>query len=428
MSALLTRWRRVAAVGLLAGGVVAGTALAAVPAEAATVKNLVGNGSAESVSRKLPKGWAKSGSGSNTRVQTSASGGAQSGKKFVRTKITKYRSGAAWWLTPVAPVKGGSSYAYTEWYRSGSPTVINAYFTVGGKVVGKKVAALPAVGRWTPARYTVTAPAGATKVRFGHVLSAAGYVDVDNVSLLAAKAAPGSPPATTPGTTPPVTAASTKGLVSLTFDDGWASQRTNAAPIMQAAGNMPGTFYLISGALGTGQYMTVAQAKEMQSFGYELGSHTVSHVNLVSADAATVSRELSESKKTLEGYFGAGQITSLAYPYGAGDARAQTEAAKYYTSARSTNPGLNKPGQYNKYSLTIGYVLNNTPLSTVQGWLDEAKANNTWLILCYHAIADNNPSDTYTLSVSNFQSQVTAIRSSGVKVVTVRDGLAATGG
>jgi peptidoglycan/xylan/chitin deacetylase (PgdA/CDA1 family) len=427
MSALHTRWRRIAVVGLLAGGVVAGTALAAVPAEAAAVKNLVGNGSAESVSRQLPKGWTKGGSGSNTRVQTSVSGGAQAGRKFVRTKITKRRSGSAWWLTPVAPVKGRSSYTFSEHYRSGSPSVINAYFTVGRKVVGKKVASLPATGRWKAARFTVTAPAGATKVRFGHVLSAVGYVDVDNVSLVAAKAA-GSPPATAPGSTPPVTAPSSKGLVTFTFDDGFTNQLTQAAPILKAAGNMPGTFYLISDALTWGgSYMNVSQAKQLQSAGHELGSHSVSHVNLDSATPATVTKELADSKAKLESAFGVGQITDLAYPFGAGNGKVQAEAAKYYQSARSTNPGLNKPGQIKKYSLTIGYVLNTTPLSTVQGWLDDAKANNTWLILCYHSIANDKPTDTYTLPVASFQSHVNAVKASGIKVVTVRQGLTLTG-
>jgi peptidoglycan/xylan/chitin deacetylase (PgdA/CDA1 family) len=355
-------------------------------------------------------------------VLTSTSGGAQNGRKFVRTKITKYRSGAAWWFSPVASVRGGSSYSYAEYYRSGSATVINAYFTVGSRVVGRKVAALPASGRWKLARYTVKAPAGATKVRFGHVLSSVGYVDVDNVMLLGAKA--GSPPSTAPGTRTPVTAASTTGLVSLTFDDGWANQLTNAAPIMKSAGNMPGTFYLISGVLGSGQYMSVTQAKQLQSAGHEIGSHTVSHANLVNADGATLTKELADSKKSLEANFGT--ITSLAYPYGAGDAKVQAEAAKYYTNARSTNPGPNVKGKYNKYGLTIGYVLNTTPLSTVQGWIDEAKAGNSWLILCYHRIADDQPSDAYTASVSNFQAQVNAVRSSGVQVVTVRQWIAQT--
>lgn len=420
MSALLTRWRRIAVTGLLAGGLAAGTALVAVPAEAATVKNLMTNGSAESVSRQIPKGWAKGGSGSNIRQLSSVSKGAQSGKRFARVKITKRVSGSAWWFSPAASVRAGSSYTFTEYYRSAARTTVNAYFTVNGKVVGQQLGVLPPSTRWKSARFAVKAPAGATKVRFATVLSSVGYLDVDNLSLVTK---PGTPPATSGTPKPPTTAASTRGIVSLTFDDGWTNQYTNAYPIMKAAGNMPGTFYLISGAVGAGEYMTVAQAKQIQQSGSEIGSHSVTHANLMNVDNATLTNELANSKSALEANFG--PITSLAYPYGAGDPRVQTEAAKYYSNARSTNPGLMAKGQFNRYSLTIGYVLNTTPLSTVQNWINEAKANNTWLVLCYHQIQDGKPDDTYTISVSTFRSHVDALKASGVRVATVRDAYAA---
>jgi peptidoglycan/xylan/chitin deacetylase (PgdA/CDA1 family) len=421
MSSPLTRWRRPAAVGLVVAGL-AGTAMAVLPAaQAASARALLSNGSVESVSRQTPKGWAKTGFGTNTRVQIVASGGAQRGRRFVRTRITRHTSGAAWWYTPTVAVKGGSTYTYSEYYRSGGRTTVNAYFTVRGRVVGKQLAAVPASPAWKAFRGAVVAPAGATKVRFGHALVSAGYVDVDNASLVAGGAV--APRHTAPRTGPPATAASAKGLISLTFDDGWANQATNAAPIMKAA-DMPGTFYLISSVLGSGEYMSVAQARSLQAAGSEIGSHTVSHRNLNNLDPAARTKELADSKRALEARFGS--ITSLAYPYGSSNATVRAEAAKYYSSARSTDPGNNVRGKYNRHSLRIGYVLNTTPLSTVQGWIKDAKANNSWLVLCYHRIADDNAGDAYTASVSAFRSQINAIKASGVPVVTVRDAIKRT--
>jgi peptidoglycan/xylan/chitin deacetylase (PgdA/CDA1 family) len=439
MSSSLTRWRRPAVVGLVVAGL-AGAAMVVLPAaQAASARTLLSNGSAESVSRQAPKGWAKTGFGTNTRVQIVAGGGAQSGRRFVRTRITRHTSGAAWWYTPAVAVKGGSTYTYSEYYRSGGRTTVNAYFTVRGRIVGKQLAAVPASPTWKAFRAAFVAPAGATKVRFGHAVVSAGYVDVDNAALMAGgvvapKPAPATkPPATTPPVTTPsataprpspaVTAASGKGLISLTFDDGWTNQATNAGPILKAA-NLPGTFYLISDYLGAGPYMSVAQAKSLQAAGSEIGSHTVSHQNLDKLDPAALTRELANSKGALEAQFG--PVTSLAYPYGAGNATVQAEAAKYYSSARATDPGNNVRGKYNRYALRIGYVLNTTPLSTVQGWINDAKANNSWLILCYHRIADDNAGDPYTTSVSAFRSQIDAVKASGVPVVTVRDGVQRT--
>ena len=426
LSALRTRRRRAAAVGLVVAGLAGGGALAVLPAQAVPARALMRNGSAESVTRAVPLGWTKAAFGANTHVLTSTVGGAQNGRRFVRTKITRYGSGAAWWYTPAATVRGGSTYTYSEYFRSGSRTSVNAYFTVRGKVVGQRLASVPVSGRWKAFQVAVTAPTGATAVRFGHALASAGYLDVDNASLVAGgpAATPVSVPASTaPSSRPPTTASSTKGLVSLTFDDGWANQVSNAAPIMKGA-NMPGTFYLISSAVGSGAYMSAAQAKSLQATGSEIGSHTVSHKNLDSLDAATLTREFADSKASLETQFG--PITSLAYPYGVGNAAVQAAAAKYYSNARSTDSGNNVRGRYNKYSLHIGYVLNTTSPATVQGWINDAKANDSWLILCYHRIADDGSSDPYTASVSAFRSQIDAVKASGISVVTVRDGVKAT--
>ncbi|MDR0345974.1 MAG: polysaccharide deacetylase family protein, partial [Nocardiopsaceae bacterium] len=65
-------------------------------------------------------------------------------------------------------------------------------------------------------------------------------------------------------------------VVSLTFDDGDADQLT-AARILHAHG-MAGTFYIITGAVGTPGYLTVAQLRELARAGNEIGGHTVSHL------------------------------------------------------------------------------------------------------------------------------------------------------
>ncbi|MDQ1289248.1 MAG: hypothetical protein QG622_2814 [Actinomycetota bacterium] len=418
MSATSARWRRVAVTGLMAGGLVAGSALAGVSAQAAPAapaRNLLGNGSAESVSRGAPAGWTKGGSGSNTRTLSSVTIGAQNGKRHARAQIGAYRNGAAWWLTPAAAVTSSTTYTFSEYYRTTRPVKVNAYFTVGRKTVAAQVGALAASPRWKAASFAVKPPAGATAVRFGTVLASAGYVDVDNLSLVAAAKGVVAPR--------PAPGSSAGGLVTLSFDDGWTNQYTNAFPAMKAAG-MPGTFYLISTYLGSGTYMSVAQAKEIQAAGSEIGSHTATHANLGKLDGDALTKELANSKSTLEAKFG--PITSIAYPFGSGGSNVQQESAKYYTASRSTESGLNIPGKYNPQSLTIGYVLNTTSLSTVQGWIKDAKAKNAWLILCYHRVANDQSSDPYTITTSAFSSQVAAIKSSGVRVVTVRNGLAAT--
>jgi peptidoglycan/xylan/chitin deacetylase (PgdA/CDA1 family) len=283
--------------------------------------------------------------------------------------------------------------------------------------------ARPVTG-WAGAAYSFTVPAGATSVRLAHTLGAVGVLDVDGVSLnLKPAPAPAKHPVTPTGSKP-APAASGKGLVSVTFDDGTADHYSQAAPVLKADG-LPGTFYLISGYLGGNGYVTVAQAKQMQAAGNEIGSHTVDHPHLTQLTAAQVDAELGDSKKALEANFG--PVTDLAYPYGTSNATVQQIVAKYYASARSTDSAPNVPGKYNKYSLTIGYVLNTTSVATIKQWVADAQAKNTWLILCYHGIADGKPGETYVTSVGNFTSAMANLKSSGVRVVTVHDGLKLTG-
>src|ERR1700743_1426776 len=58
-------------------------------------------------------------------------------------------------------------------------------------------------------------------------------------------------------------------VVSLTFDDGDADQAI-AARIL-AAHQLPGTFYIITGAVGSPGYLTLADIRQLAAQGNEIG-------------------------------------------------------------------------------------------------------------------------------------------------------------
>lgn len=211
-------------------------------------------------------------------------------------------------------------------------------------------------------------------------------------------------------------------LITFTFDDGLANQATRGLPIMRKAG-VHGTFFLISGKLGKQYYMTVRQAKAVQASGNEIGSHTVDHPELTKLSSSEVRKELADSKTALQADFG--PITSFAYPYGDVNDAVESAVAKYYSIARSTEVGYNASGSYDRYRLKIGYVLHDTTPAEVQSWINKAKANHTWLILCYHRISDTDP-DTFAHSATSFQAEVKAAKNSGIPIVTMREGFART--
>lgn len=101
---------------------------------------------------------------------------------------------------------------------------------------------------------------------------------------------------------------------------------------MQAAGFV-GTYYIVSGSVGTPNYVTMADLATLAAAGNEIGGHTVSHPDLTTVDADEAARQICLDRNTLLnwGY----SPTSFAYPYASVDAQAEAAAqACGYNSAR----------------------------------------------------------------------------------------------
>jgi peptidoglycan/xylan/chitin deacetylase (PgdA/CDA1 family) len=57
--------------------------------------------------------------------------------------------------------------------------------------------------------------------------------------------------------------------------------------------------------------------KNLIDWGYEIGSHTVTHLNLKKASTAEATKQLAQSQATLEGLIGGGYaVTSIGLPFG----------------------------------------------------------------------------------------------------------------
>jgi peptidoglycan/xylan/chitin deacetylase (PgdA/CDA1 family) len=104
-------------------------------------------------------------------------------------------------------------------------------------------------------------------------------------------------------------------VVSFTFDDGDADQMT-AARILQAH-RMRGTFYIITGAVGTPGYVTLADLHRLAAAGDEIGGHTVSHLELAHVSAAEARRQVCLGRDILTRW--GFRVTSFAYPGAAYD-------------------------------------------------------------------------------------------------------------
>ena len=102
--------------------------------------------------------------------------------------------------------------------------------------------------------------------------------------------------------------------IIITFDDGNLDNYTVAFPIMQKYG-FTGVIYLPYYFVGTKGYMNVDQIKEMAAAGWEVGSHSLTHPNLIGMPPERLRSEIVDSRKKLEELLGVPVLT-FAYPFG----------------------------------------------------------------------------------------------------------------
>jgi peptidoglycan/xylan/chitin deacetylase (PgdA/CDA1 family) len=237
--------------------------------------------------------------------------------------------------------------------------------------------------------------------------------------------------------------------VSFTFDDGLLSAYSQAAPTLSKYG-LTGTDYVITGCVGMQtvpntchantdmQYMTWTQIKALQStYKWEIGSHTATHPYLATKDATDgqpnvltptqVASELANSKSAL-----AAQgitATDFSTPYGDYNNATLAAIAKVYASHRGFADEGNNSWPNNDYLLYDMRVQAGVTVAQVESRIDQAIANNQWLILTMHNIkttASTNPDDYEypTAYLDQIAAYVKAKQTAGlIKSVNVNQGL-----
>ncbi len=164
--------------------------------------------------------------------------------------------------------------------------------------------------------------------------------------------------------------------VLLTFDDGNECVYGTVCPILESHG-FKATLFLITSSVDAKNHMSWQQVQELHTKGYEIGSHTVTHANLVKRGSgqsaeehkATVLEELTASKQAIERVLGDGTVTALAYPYGTYDGVVMAAAREAgYRLAFSIDRGA-ADQESNPWRLPRQMVVRDNSLKTFKRWL-----------------------------------------------------------
>ncbi len=221
-------------------------------------------------------------------------------------------------------------------------------------------------------------------------------------------------------------------MVSITFDDGFASTYEHALPVLNANG-LTATAFITTGNIGENRFMTWNQVVDLQNgHGWEIGGHSVNHPNLAPGDSTEVTSveiatEVNDSLDTLLG-FGL-DVVSFAPPFGAYDNAVLTEVLKRYES----NRGFHDRDELNSFPyqrdvLMVKSVQTGVSPAQVKAWVDLALNEKKWLILVYHEVLPElDPDYEYSNTIAELAEVAAYIRSVGIEAVTPNHALRSSG-
>lgn len=352
----------------------------------------------------LPWYWSKDGWGDNTASYVYPAQGYNGGIGLT-VDVSSRVSGDAKWVFDSIPVTPGENYAYSDYYKSNVQSYITAAFEMSdGSFTYADYSTPAAAADWTQASVTINAPLGAQKMTVFHLINKVGTLSTSAFSL---KHIAG--------------ASLSEGMVSFSFDDGYASVYDNARPILNAA-NIKASLYIVSTYLdGTDPlYMDTTQMLALNQDGHEIGSHTRTHAFLSQATPARLKREVTDSRTELLA-MGATPVTTFAYPYG-DYSQAVVQAVKDagYIGARSVESGYNDKAA-DKFLLMDQHVTVDVVPDQVKAWIDHAIAQKKWLILEFHQ--QDYSGELYSNTPETLQAIVNYINQTNVKTVTIEQGL-----
>ncbi len=369
--------------------------------------NPVSNSSVEVVNTtnsKTPLNWQSSKWGTNTTTFNYLTTGGHTGSHAVQVSTTKYTSGdAKWFFNPVA-VTIDTQYTFSDYYKATISSEVDAVFGMSDGSTVYQIIGLPSVSStWANFKTTFTIPQGAINVTVYHLIHGVGTLTIDDESLQVYAPVGFSRP-----------------LVSLTFDDGFENAYTQTLPLLKKYG-FNSTQFIVTGLINTPNYLTVSELQALASSGSEIGSHTVTHANMLTETAASYKSELSASQAQLQTWIGM-PVTNFAFPYGLYNQAIINQAKVYYAASRGVEYGLNSKDNFNAYDIKVQNINSSTTTAQIADWVAQAQATKTWLVLVYHSV--DTSGNEYNITPTQLDNQLSVIKTSGITVLTMQQALA----
>ncbi len=164
--------------------------------------------------------------------------------------------------------------------------------------------------------------------------------------------------------------------IVITFDNGYASQYTNAVPVLKQLGWVGVENLQVNGLPPSNGGLTDSQIRGLISAGWELDTQGMSHADLITVNTSQLSYEVTTAKQTLHSQYGV-PGNWFSYPFGHYNATviAAVRAAGYVGATTIVSGWAS--AQQNRFSLPRLQVLGTTSPAQLLSQIASAKATTT---------------------------------------------------
>ena len=178
-----------------------------------------------------------------------------------------------------------------------------------------------------------------------------------------------------------------KGIVTFTFDDGWATQKDGIKALAERG--VSGTVFIVKDASGP-EYLSLDDMKELVNvYGADIEAHGGSSFDDIEDGALTT---LFQETQDFLVENGLSRGRFMAYPNGFHSARVVQLAKSFFDACRTIQyyiPIESYP-PYDNYRIRAISSIQDSQVETIKQYIDRACDNGTWLILVFHKIEEGS--------------------------------------
>jgi len=202
--------------------------------------------------------------------------------------------------------------------------------------------------------------------------------------------------------------------IVLTLDDATTSQYVHGLSIAEEFG-ITGTLYVptqrvLEQGEERGYFMTATDVKEFQDAGWEIGSHTLIHENLLEVGPAAALETMKGSDFQLRSMIGDVDQMTFSYPYGAFDDVTEALAETVYSysvNAWSAANGLNVPATFEEHNIHRFDIFDQEAAEAACEVMASLDEHQTYVVIV-HEIVEEDPAD-WQMSTETYRYLLTCI-------------------